>query len=118
MGQTLIRGLITSGVVSKDQIWAGDKSASACAKAAEKLSVAVEADFQHRIPTADLILICVNPADVPSVLAGLRNTGLRRDTLLISILAGCPPIASKPCSGLTTRWCARCRIRRPSWAKA
>lgn len=88
MGQTLIRGLIASGVASKRQIWAGDKNTSACAKAAEVLDVPVETDFQHRIPTADVILICVKPGDAAAVLATLRNAGLRRETLLISILAG------------------------------
>jgi pyrroline-5-carboxylate reductase len=88
MGQTLIRGLITSGVISKDRIWAGDKNSSACSKAVEALDVAAETSFQHRVPTADLILMCVKPADAPVVLATLRNAGLRRDTLLISILAG------------------------------
>src|ERR1700733_13915396 len=59
MGQTLIRGLIASGVVAKDRIWAGDKNTAACAKAAEALDVPAETDFQHRVPTAGLILICV-----------------------------------------------------------
>ena len=40
------------------------------------------------MPDADLILLCVKPADAPVVLATLRNAGLRRETLLISILAG------------------------------
>jgi len=88
MGQTLIRGLITSGVVSKDRIWAGDKNTSACEKTVAALGVPAQTDFQHSVPTADLILICVKPADAPVVLATLRNAGLRRDTLLISILAG------------------------------
>jgi len=88
MGQTLIRGLITSGVISKDRIWAGDKNPSACSNASEALGVPVEKAFQHRVPTADLILMCVKPADAPVVLATLRNAGLRRETLLISILAG------------------------------
>ena len=88
MGQTLIRGLIRSGVVPKDRVWAGDKNSAACEKAAETLDVPVETDFQHRVPAAGLILICVKPADAPVVLATLRNAGLRRDTLLISILAG------------------------------
>src|ERR1700719_1213327 len=88
MGQTLIRGLITSGVISKDRVWAGDKNPSACSKATEAFDVPAETDFQHRVPTADLILICVKPGDVPVVLATLRTAGLRRDTLLISILAG------------------------------
>jgi pyrroline-5-carboxylate reductase len=88
MGQTLIRGLIASGVISKDRVWAGDKNSSACSKAAEALGVSAETDFRQRVPTADLILLCVKPADVPVVLATLRTAGLRRDTLLISILAG------------------------------
>src|SRR5215471_12255007 len=88
MGQTLIRGLITSGVVAQDRIWAGDKNASTCSTTTETLGVPAETDFKHRVPTADLILICVKPADAPVVLATLRNAGLRRDTLLISILAG------------------------------
>jgi pyrroline-5-carboxylate reductase len=88
MGQTLIRGLITSGVIAQDRIWAGDKNPSACSKTTETLGVPAETDFKHRVPTADLILICVKPADAPVVLSTLRNAGLRRDTLLISILAG------------------------------
>ena len=88
MGQTLIRGLIAGGLISKDRLWAGDKNPAACSKAAEALGVPAESDFRHRVPTAGLILICVKPADAPVVLATLRNAGLRRDTLLISILAG------------------------------
>src|SRR6202166_1801224 len=81
MGRTLIRGLISGGVISKDRVWAGDKNAAACSKAAEALGVPRGANFQHRVPTSDLILICVKPADAPVVLATLRSAGLRRDTL-------------------------------------
>jgi pyrroline-5-carboxylate reductase len=88
MGQTLIRGLIASGVVAKDRMWAGDKNPDVCSKTVEAFGVPAETDFRQRVPTADLILICVKPADAPVVLATLRNAGLRRDTLLISILAG------------------------------
>jgi pyrroline-5-carboxylate reductase len=88
MGQTLIRGLIASGVVAKDRIWAGDKNPDVCSKTVEAFGLPAETDFRQRVPTADLILICVKPADAPVVLATLRNAGLRRDTLLISILAG------------------------------
>ena len=88
MGQTLIRGLVTSGVVSKDRVWAGDKNPSACTKTVETLGVPAEVDFRGRVPTADVVLMCVKPADAPIVLATLRNSGLRRDALLISILAG------------------------------
>src|SRR5712671_5848509 len=88
MGLTLIRGLITSGVISRERVWAGDKNSSATSKAAETLGIPAETDFQHRVPTADVILICVKPADAPVVLESLLKAGLRQGTLLISILAG------------------------------
>ncbi len=88
MGRTLIRGLVTSGLIARERLWAGDKNGTACESASQELEIPVETDFQSRVPTADLILICVKPADAPVVLATLRNAGLRRETLLISILAG------------------------------
>ncbi len=88
MGQTLIRGLLSSGLIPSEQIWAGDKNGSACEAVSQSLGIPVVADYQGRVPTADLILICVKPNDAPVVLATLRNAGLRRETLLISILAG------------------------------
>lgn len=88
MGQTLIRGLLASGLISKDRVWAGDKNAATCEAASRELGIPVEVDYQPRVPAADLILLAVKPADAPLVLAALRNASLRRETLLISILAG------------------------------
>ena len=88
MGRTLIRGIVASGLIGRERMWAGDKNAGACEAASQELEIPVEVDFQSRVPTADLILICVKPADAPVVMATLRNAGLRRETLLISILAG------------------------------
>ena len=88
MGRTLIRGLVASGIVAPGRLWAGDKNAAACEIAGQELKIPVEVDFQKRVPTADLILVCVKPADAPAALASLRAAGLRGETLLISILAG------------------------------
>ena len=88
MGQTLLRGLLTSGVVPRDRIWAGDKNGFACETVSRELQIPVEVDYHGRVPTADLILICVKPADAPVAMTALRNAGLRHETLLISILAG------------------------------
>lgn len=88
MGRTLIRGLLGSGLIPRGRLWAGDKNGSACEAAGQELEIPVEVDYQNRVPTADLILLCVKPADAPVVMATLRNAGLRRETLLISILAG------------------------------
>jgi pyrroline-5-carboxylate reductase len=88
MGQTLIKGLLASGLIERERIWAGDKNAATCETARKALEVSVQVDFHARVPTADLILICVKPADAAAALASLKSGGLRPDTLLISILAG------------------------------
>jgi pyrroline-5-carboxylate reductase len=88
MGQTLLRGIIASGLIPKERLWAGDKHAGPCETVVKDLGIEASADFQARVPTADLILVCVKPADAPVVLTTLRNAGLRRETLIVSILAG------------------------------
>jgi pyrroline-5-carboxylate reductase len=88
MGQTLLRGLLSGKLIAHDRVWAGDKNPSTCDAASEALGIAVESDYQARVSGADLILLCVKPNDAPAVMAALRNAGLRRETLLISIMAG------------------------------
>lgn len=88
MGQTLIRGLLRSGLIGRERLWAGDKNGCACEQVSQQLGIPVELSYQARVSSADLILLCVKPADAPAVMAALRNAGLRRETLLISILAG------------------------------
>jgi pyrroline-5-carboxylate reductase len=88
MGQTLIRGLLASGCVKRDCLWAGDKNGGTCEEASQALGITVEPDYLERIATSDLILICVKPGDAGAVMSTLQEAGLRPGTLLISILAG------------------------------
>src|ERR1019366_4311344 len=88
MGQPRRRGLFSERGAPHDRVWAGDKNPGTCEAASEALGIAVDSDFHARVSGADLILLCVKPNDAPVVLATLRNAGLRRETLLISILAG------------------------------
>jgi pyrroline-5-carboxylate reductase len=88
MGQTILRGLLSGKLVAHDRVWAGDKNDSTCEAASKALGIVVDSDFHSRVPGADLIILCVKPNDAPGVLATLRNAGLRRETLIISILAG------------------------------
>jgi pyrroline-5-carboxylate reductase len=88
MGQTLAKGLLASGLIEKDRLWAGDKNSATCETARHALHIPVETGFAKRVPTADLILICVKPADAGGVASELVAAGLRPDTLVISILAG------------------------------
>lgn len=88
MGQTLIRGLLASGLISRERLWAGDKNAATCESASAALGIPVRADFHASVPTADMILACVKPLDAAAVMATLVKAGLRTPTLLVSILAG------------------------------
>lgn len=88
MGQTLLRGLLESGLVKHREVWAAAKSEESCRRVAASLSIAVERDYKARVPGAGILLLCVKPSQMGSVLANLKQAGLREDTLLISIAAG------------------------------
>jgi len=52
-----MKGLLTNGLITRERIWAGDKNTATCEAAKQALGIPVEADFQGRVPTADVILI-------------------------------------------------------------
>jgi pyrroline-5-carboxylate reductase len=89
MGQTILKGLLSAGALEPAQAWGASRSQATCETVARLLAVPVEPDFSHRVPTAGVIVLCVKPTQADAALAALRAcTGLRPDTLLISIMAG------------------------------
>lgn len=88
MGRTLIQGLVESGVIERDRIWASAKTQASCAKVSAELGIPVETDYSARVPGADLLLLCVKPAQSAKVLDKIRQSGVRPETLLVSIMAG------------------------------
>jgi len=116
MGQTLLRGLLSGKLIAHDRVWAGDKNPSTCDAASQALGIAVESDFHARVSGADLILLCVKTQRRASGAGHLRNAGLRRETLLISILAG---VRHRPawsrCSAPRIPWSAPCPTP-PRWS--
>jgi len=88
MGRTLIRGLLNSGLIAGERIWATDKNAGTCESAGRERGIPVVPEYAARAATTDLILVCVKPADAPAALTMLRDVGLRNETLIISIMAG------------------------------
>jgi len=104
MGHTLIKGLIESGAIAPDQIWASARTESTCQRAAAALGIAVEVSYQHRVPGAGLILVCVKPGQAARVLATLHSAGLRPDTLLISIMAGATTAQLESMLGAANPW--------------
>lgn len=88
MGRTLIQGLIDSGIVDRERIWASAKTQASCAKVSAELGIPVETDYSARVSGADLLLLCVKPAQSAKVLEKIRNSDLKASTLMVSIMAG------------------------------
>ncbi len=88
MGRTLIKGLFKSGVVERCQIWAAARTEKTCLEASGELQIPTEVSYNHRVAEAEMLLLCVKPSQLERVLAEVKESGLREDTLLISILAG------------------------------
>ena len=88
MGRTLIQGLLDAGLVSRRLIWAAANTQASCDDAAETLGITAVRDYGELAAEAAIILVCVKPAQIATVAGVLRESALRPDTLLISILAG------------------------------
>jgi pyrroline-5-carboxylate reductase len=88
MGQTLLRGLIERGAISREYVWASARTQATCERVAAGLGISVTVDVRKLVPGAGLILVCVKPGQAARVLAQLRDAGLRPDTLMVSIMAG------------------------------
>jgi pyrroline-5-carboxylate reductase len=104
MGRTLIQGLLESGAVLKPQVWACAKTQATCDKVSAELDIAVEIDYDARVSEAGLILVCVKPGQASKVLCHLKDTGLREDTLLISIMAGTSTAQLESMLGTANPW--------------
>jgi pyrroline-5-carboxylate reductase len=96
MGRTLLRGLFEAGLLSPSQAWAAAHSQESCDEVANDLGVPcfrtgvhdTGLSYDERLAETDVILICVKPKQAADVVDALRRGGVRRDTLLVSILAG------------------------------
>jgi pyrroline-5-carboxylate reductase len=88
MGTALMKGLLDHGLVERGQVWAAAKTEASCTEAAAALGIRAQRDYGPLVPDSDLLLICVKPAQAAKVAEKLRANGLRKETLLISVLAG------------------------------
>lgn len=88
MGRALLGGALKAGILSKDQVWAGVRSAETQKAASQELDVEVYIDYQAKIPHCEVVLICVKPYQIEGVLQELKKHGLPQDALVISIAAG------------------------------
>lgn len=88
MGTALVKGLLDHGLVGTHEVWAAAKTDASCAEAAATLGIRAEKEYAPWVPDAEVLLICVKPAQAAKVADKLRASGLRKDAVLISVLAG------------------------------
>jgi pyrroline-5-carboxylate reductase len=104
MGQTLMRGLLSAGLLTRDQIWAADRSAETRDQVRLDLGVTVTEDYVDVLSRTDLVLLCVKPAQATTALATARDAAPLANTLFISILAGVTTAQLEAALGLKNPW--------------
>jgi pyrroline-5-carboxylate reductase len=87
MGETLIHGLLTSGLVPASGIRATDNRPERLRHIASTTGVVASASNADAAADAQLVLLCVKPQTADSVLAEIAPA-LRPGTLVVSIMAG------------------------------
>jgi pyrroline-5-carboxylate reductase len=102
MGRTMLRGLFDAHLITPAQAWASAHTQESCDEVSAALGVPCLRDpaatlggsavavhgYADRLATTDVLLVCVKPKQAPQVIEALLRADLRRDTLLVSILAG------------------------------
>lgn len=88
MGQTLVRGLMKAKVVPAAKIWGSAKTPESVTKAKKELGIEATANYGPLLASTEVLLLCVKPASMTSVLKQLKANGLKPETLVISIVAG------------------------------
>lgn len=90
MGQALIQGLLKSGTVTPEQVWASARTEKTCHIVTKELGIQASPQYQPFLAGTDVILLCVKPKQALGVLESLKAAGLPKTTLVISIVAGTP----------------------------
>lgn len=86
MGETLIKGLLDSGMLRKEQIIATVRHAERLAELQTKYQIATTTDNRAAVQGADIILLCIKPQAAREVLEELAGR-LVSTQMVISIIA-------------------------------
>jgi len=73
MGSALIKGIINSGAIMPEKIFAFDKDEHKIGKIAEETSINVCSSIEEVIFNSKYIIICVKPNIVQNVLNSIKN---------------------------------------------
>ena len=91
MAEALVRGVLNSGAIPAERIFASDVSAERCKYFKDNLGVAATDDNNHVAASADLIVLCVKPQQVDDVLKQI-STRIKADRHIVASI----------CAGVTT----------------
>src|SRR5579872_3862729 len=86
IGQALLRGLRAGS--APYTIWAATRTPDSAARIGREFSIEATDAYDRLVPKTDVILVCVKPAQVEATLKRLRDAGLAKSTLVISVAAG------------------------------
>src|SRR5271165_2893846 len=86
IGQALLRGL-TQGAAPYG-LWAATRTPASASRIERDFGITATDAYDRLVPDADVILLCVKPAQIGAALARLRDAGLRKGTPVISVAAG------------------------------
>lgn len=87
MGKAIIKGLLNSNFISRDNIMASEISAQAAEKVSSELNITVFTNNRELVQNTDIIVLCVKPYLVKSVIEDIKDC-IIENKLIVSIAAG------------------------------
>lgn len=89
MGEAMIRGLLAQKLIESDQIMASDPWQARITELTDKYGIRGTSDNREAAEAGQIVVLSIKPQSLPYVLPEIRGH-LRRQDLLLSILAGVP----------------------------
>ncbi|MEZ4515926.1 MAG: pyrroline-5-carboxylate reductase [Chloroflexota bacterium] len=89
MGEAMIRGLLSRDLVTPEQILAADPLPERLAELEARYGIKTTTDNAAAAEAGQIVVLSVKPQNLPMVLPAIRGH-LRRQDLLLSIIAGAP----------------------------
>lgn len=89
MGEAMIKGLLARALIRPEQITASDPIEARRQTIARDYGVRTTGDNQEAVDQADVVVLSIKPQVLGKVLPGLGGK-IRRDALVLSIIAGAP----------------------------
>lgn len=89
MGEAMIRGLLAQEIIAAEQILASDPWQARIEELTDKYGIGGTTDNREATEAGQIVVLSIKPQSLPYVLPEIRGH-LRRQDLLLSILAGVP----------------------------